>query len=86
MKGLKGKKALEYDRNLSDTSITSARSPSPTPSPSGSPVLSPQFILSDNEGGSTPLKLAGDVQISNSDSVESDLDFKSVDIRRYVCV
>ncbi len=41
VKGLKGKKAWEYQRTISASSISSVRSPSPTPSPSHSPTPSP---------------------------------------------
>ena len=108
VKGLKGRKAWEYNRTISDTSLTSVRSPSPTPSPSGSPTQSPIHTPADSSPHSPPrsptnsyspspilsprlvlpededipkAKSASDLQ---ADAVESNLDFKSVTIRRLV--
>lgn len=42
MKGLKGKKAWEYQQTISASSIKTISSPSPTPSPTLSPTPSPK--------------------------------------------
>ena len=79
VKGLKGKKAWEYQRTISDTSLSSVRSPSATPSPTSSPIPSPTL--------SPPIQLASksdtSVLISTASVDESDLDFKSAKVRRY---
>lgn len=86
VKGLKGKRAWEYQRTISDTSLTSVRSPSPTPSPitspTASPSLSPQFHTNYHQQTTTGLipqvRSASDVEIS---TLESNLDYKSVTAR-----
>ncbi len=88
---MKGKKAWEYNRTISDTSLSSVRSPSATPSPSGSPIhspsrsptLSPRLVLPEDDDQAPKAKSATDLQAGVE---ESNLDFKSVSIRRLVDV
>ena len=86
VKGLKGKKAWEYERTISDTSLSSVRSPSPTPSPTPSPIPSP--IPSPNLSSRLDLASKSDTSIlvSAPSIDESNLDFKSASARRYVVV
>lgn len=79
---------MEYNRTISDTSLSSIRSPSATPSPSGSPApspthspsQSPRLVLPEDEE-LPKTKSASDLQAGGG---ESNLDFKSVSIRRLV--
>lgn len=79
VKGLKGKKAWEYQRTISDTSLTSVCSPSPTPSPTTSPIPSP--TLSPRLGLES--KSDTSILVSMASVDESNLDFKSARARRY---
>lgn len=81
VKGLKGKKAWEYQRTISDTSLTSVRSPSPTPSPTNSTSNSPTVSPIHSPRLRIPrANLATQSKTDATSNDESNLDFKS-DIR-----
>ena len=81
MKGLKGKKAWEYHRVISSTSLSSVRSPSPTPSPSNSPTQSPRQSFSPPYTVQATRRMVGSTATSDSFD-ESNLDFKKSEFRK----